>query len=308
MLDAAVVSEEFGYGAVPPPVTLSNVATYLLAHAAAPGASDHLKNLASGAQFYTVSESTRGQGRLAYWGHPPGAPLSAAGGRLNGVLPLVPFADVADFVLAPLTLDGEAAFAVLALAGTRREQVELLDRANYFNLHFDNVALGDSLILARGRQAAQLHEQCDALATGLTLIELAGLMKRTTEMTSEYIANRVQFGQPIAKFQAARHRAAEMLMYTETSRWATYYALWHFEQDASNVQEIWLAKHWAIRGAETVYLNGHMLHGGIGVSLEHPLHLYTKPIASLIVRAGNLDEMTARIVDSLQLGAVPASA
>ncbi len=302
LLEAAVLSEEFGYGAVPPPVIPSSVASYLLARSSTSGASQHLKNLASGAQFYTVSESTRGRAPLA-WADPPGAPLSAAGGRLKGVLPLVPFAGVADFVLAPLTLDGESAFAVLALAQARRQQVELLDRASYFHIHFDDVPLGDSIVLATGRQAAELLEQCDALTTGLTLVELVGLMKRVTEMTSEYIVDRVQFGQPIAKFQAARHRAAEMLMYAETSRRAAYYALWHFEQDPSNIQEVWLAKHWAIRGAETVYLNGHMLHGGIGAGIEHPLHLYTKPMAALMVRAGNLPEMTTRIADSLNVRA-----
>ena len=307
LLDAAVVSEEFGYGAVPAPVTLSNVATYVLARAPVAAAEAHLKNLAAGARFYTVSESTRRQERLAYWGHPPGAPLSASGGRLNGVLPLVPFADVADFALAPLVVDGEAAFAVLDLAQARRQQVKLLDRASYFHLHFDNVALGDSLILARGQQAAEQHEQCDVLATGLTLIELVGLMKRVTEMTGEYIANRVQFGQPIAKFQAARHRAAEMLMRTETSRWAAYYALWRLQEDDSDAQEIWLAKHWAIRGAETVYCNGHMLHGGIGVGIEHPLHLYSQQIASFLVRAGNLNEMVNRTVDSLDVRSVSVS-
>jgi len=133
------------------------------------------------------------------------------------------------------------------------------------------------------------------------------MMQRILEMTCEYITNRVQFGQPVAKFQAARHRAAEMLMKTETSRWAAYHALWRFQRNPSDSEGVWLAKNWAIRGAELVYQNSHMLHGGIGVGVEYPLHLYTQGIVSLIVRGGTMNEMVARTVDSLNLPVVARS-
>src|SRR3546814_17172535 len=79
------------------------------------------------------------------------------------------------------------------------------------------------------------HERCDALNTALSLIESAGLMQRVLEMTGEYISNRVQFGQPIAKFQAARHHAADLLMQAESTRWTAYHALWSFQIGRAHV-------------------------------------------------------------------------
>ncbi len=305
LLEAAVVMDEFGYAAVPAPLTFSNIAADLLTHIPSNrNVQDHLASLAKGERLYVVSEATRRRGRLAYWGENGRSPLSASGGKISGTLPLVPFADLADFVLAPLEVDGEPGFALVALEGAEREQVKLVDRPTYFNVHLDGANAGDSLILATGKQAEEMHERCDALVTVLSSIELAGMMQRVLEMTSQYISNRVQFGQPVAKFQAARHRAAEMLMKADTTRWAAYHALWQFQQGPGDATEIWLAKHWAIRAAEVVYRNGHMLHGGVGVGIEYPLHLLTKGIVAFIVRGGGMNEMVTRTIDSLNIRAV----
>ena len=134
------------------------------------------------------------------------------------------------------------------------------------------------------------------------------MMLRVMEMTGEYISNRVQFGQPIAKFQAARHHAADLLMAAETTRWTAYHALWRFQRDPAHSEGIWLAKHWAIRAAKSAFEITHMLHGGIGVGLEYPLHLYTQGIAAFAVRDGSMNEMTGRLLDSLEPSAERAEA
>lgn len=305
LLEAAVVIEEFGYAAVPAPVTVSNISAYVLASAGVGAAGEHLARLASGERIYTVAEANRRRGRPAHGGAPLPPALSASRGRLSGVLPLVPFGDIAQFVLAPLTLDGERAFAAVSLAEAQREQVRLLDRPTYFNLHFDGADLGASLVLARGAQAEDLHERCDALSTALSLIEAVGMMKRVLEMTSTYICNRVQFGQPIAKFQAARHRAAELLMQTDSTRWAAYHALWRFQEDPRDTAEIWLTKHWAVRAIDRVYEISHLLHGGVGVGVEYPLHLFTQGITAFAVRNGTMNEMVVRTLEQLGLHILP---
>ncbi len=307
LLEAAVIIDEFGYAAVPAPLTFSNIAADLLKYAPSnKDVQDHLASLAKGERLYVVSEATRRRGRLAYWRETTRSPLSASGGKISGTLPLVPFADMADYVLAPLEVEGEPGFALVALEGADREQVKLVDRPNYFNVHLDGANAGDSLILATGEQAEELHERSDALVTVLSSIELAGMMQRVLEMTGHYISNRVQFGQPIATFQAARHRAAEMLMKAETTHWSAYHALWRFQQDPSDTKEIWLTKHWAIRAADVIFSNGHMLHGGVGVGIEYPLHLFTRGIVSFAIRGGGMNEIVARTIDSLDLRTIPA--
>ena len=294
LLEAAVVIDELGYAGVPVPITAGSVAAYLLTDAASHGLNvhDHLVALAAGSRLYTVAEASRRRGRGE-------APLAVSGARLVGSLSQVPFGQMADFVLAPLAMDGEPAFAALPLEGTRRQPVRLLDRPSYCDVHFDGDIPPSTAVLARGDEAQSLHERCDALITALSLIEMAGMMQRVLEMTAEYISNRVQFGQPIGKFQAARHRAAELLMQTETTRWTAYHALWRFQEDPSDSREIWLAKHWAIRAADRVFQVSHLLHGGVGVGTDYPLHLFTQGIAAFAVRAGAMNEIVARTVESM---------
>jgi len=296
LLDAAVIIEELGYAGVPAPVGVANLAAYLLSSSPSPEAAAHLRDLTGGTRLYTVSEATRRHG-------PPvdGRLLSVMGGRLNGALPLVPFGAAADFVLAPVLAESAPAFALLPLEGVRREPVMVLDRADYCELHFEGAPADHALTLAEGAAAVEMHERCDALSTAFGLIELAGLMQRVTEMTADYISNRVQFGQPIAKFQAARHHAADMLMQMQTTRWTAYHALSIFEADPNDTTEIWLAKHWAIRAAQTVFELAHLLHGGVGVGTEYPLHLLTQGVAAWAVRAGDMKEVVSRINGRLGL-------
>ncbi len=294
LLEAAVVVDECGYAAAPLPLAVSNVAADLMSRAPGGSAlSQHLAALAQGRALYTVAESARRRGPLSV--------PSASNGALSGTVRLVPFGGLADFLLAPAIVGGEYAFALVPLSAARREPLRMLDRPVYCNLHLDGIPVSDCLILARGQEAERLHERCDALSTAFGLIELGGMMQRVLEMTTEYISNRVQFGQPIAKFQAARHRAAELLMQTETTRWASYYALWEFQKDPQRTEGIWLAKHWAIRAADRVFHVSHLLTGGVGVGSEYPLHLFTQAIAAYAVRGGTAGEMVDRTVDALAL-------
>ena len=304
LLEAAVVIEELGYAGVPAPVSAATVATRLLALSRSPEATTHLRQLASGARLYTLSEASRRPGSPNGQAHTPLASLE--GGRLNGVIPLVPFGGAADFVVAPITV-GAPAFALVPLESALREPVRVLDRADYYNVRFEDAPGNDVLLLAKGASAEEMHERCDALCTAFGLIELAGLMQRVTEMTAEYISNRVQFGQPIAKFQAARHHAADMLMQTQTARWTAYHALDRFESNPSDTGEIWLAKHWAVRASQTVFELAHLLHGGVGVGTEYPLHLLTQGVAAFAVRSGDMNEVVARINDGLGFAGAPAA-
>ncbi|MEX1255395.1 MAG: acyl-CoA dehydrogenase family protein [Dehalococcoidia bacterium] len=293
LLDAAAVIEEVGYAGVPSPIAPANVAAWLLRNAHAPP--EHLADLSSGTRLVTVAEATRG--------HAPDAAITAAGGKLTGALPLVPFADLSAFVLAPLLIDGEPAFAALPLANAELTPAHLIDRRCYAGVRWRDASLGDAVVLATGRDAGGLRERCEALVTAFSVIEAVGMMQRVLEMTTTHISTRQQFGQPVAKFQAARHRAAELLMQVESTRWAAYHALWRFEADPNERDEIWLTKHWAIRAADRVFQISHLLHGGVGVGMEHPLHLFTQGVSAFAVRGGTMNEMVARTLGSLHLTA-----
>jgi alkylation response protein AidB-like acyl-CoA dehydrogenase len=298
LLDAAAVVEELGYAGVPSPVAPANVAAWLLRASDAGHAL--LADLASGRRLATVAETAR-----SHAGDPPATLLR---GALSGSLSLVPFAEESALVVAPVVLDGAPAVAALPLASAERTPVHLIDRRCYANVAWRGAPAQDAVVLATGRGGGGLRERCEALVTAFSVIEAAGMMQRVLEMTAEHITTRQQFGQPVAKFQAARHRAAELLMQVETTRWAAYHALWRFEADPGERDEIWLTKHWAVRAADRVFQIAHLLHGGVGVGMEHPLHLFTQGVSAFAARGGTMNEMVARALESLNLEPAGANA
>jgi alkylation response protein AidB-like acyl-CoA dehydrogenase len=89
-------------------------------------------------------------------------------------------------------------------------------------------------------------------------------------------------------------------MQAQSTRWAAYHAIWKYERD-SDPSELWLAKHFAIRASQKVYEWTHLLHGGIGVGMEYPLHLYTQGLTGFSARNGSINEMIGRTLDTLSL-------
>jgi 3-oxocholest-4-en-26-oyl-CoA dehydrogenase beta subunit len=285
LLDAAVLVEESGYACAPVPIATCNVAASLRAASSAPQSpnSDAL---------VTVDDSCRASKTDAL--------VTVTKGNVTGTLHAVPFADLSSSVIAIVALDGAPALVAMPLHDAAIEPLVLLDRACYANVTFTDAPAGEVHLLASGSNAEILRERARALTTAFATIEMAGLMQRVLDMTAEHIKTRQQFGQPIGKFQAARHRAAELLIQVETTRWAAYHAVWRYEQ-TDDASEIWLAKHWAARAADRVFQNAHMLHGGVGVGVEHPLHFYTQSIAAFAVRAGTMDETVDRTLESLDI-------
>jgi alkylation response protein AidB-like acyl-CoA dehydrogenase len=297
LMEAAVVEEEIGYAGVPAPVSVANVAAALLT--GVQGADDHLLDLVAGRRLYAVCETMRRAGRATNSGAPEESMPELEGATVNGRVRGVPFGEMADYLIAFVEADGGDVSAVLVpLEGARREPVQHTDRGGYADIHLNGTTV--ALTLASGAAADKVRDRCDALQTAFSLMELSGILQRVMEMTAEYISNRVQFGQPIAKFQAARHHAADILMQAQSTRWAAYHAIWKYGRDG-DASELWLAKHWAIRASQKVYEWTHLLHGGIGVGTEYPLHLYTQGMTGHAARNGSINEMVTRTVDSLGL-------
>ena len=88
---------------------------------------------------------------------------------------------------------------------------------------------------------------------------------------------RVQFGRPIGSFQAVKHRCADMLVDVEGMRSAVYWAAWCVSvghEDASVAAST--AKCWCSDAANRVTASALQVHGGIGFTWEHDIHLYLK--------------------------------
>src|SRR2546423_10100878 len=108
--------------------------------------------------------------------------------------------------------------------------------------------------------------QWERLAMALGAV---GGMQATFERTLEYVKAREAFGRPIGRFQAVRHKIAEMATKIEACRDLTYHGLRLFVSGQDALQEVTSAKLLACRAAVEVADEAVQLHGGYGYMREY---------------------------------------
>src|SRR5258705_2929650 len=96
-------------------------------------------------------------------------------------------------------------------------------------------------------------------------------------MTISYACARHQFDRPIGSFQAVKHRIADMHIQLKGATAATEESTWavqHRRHDADTAVHV--AKSWTGRAASFVASEALQLHGGVGFTWEHDLHLFLR--------------------------------
>jgi alkylation response protein AidB-like acyl-CoA dehydrogenase len=134
-------------------------------------------------------------------------------------------------------------------------------------------SMGDATVLG-GSDAVQAFIDRGAVAYSA---ELLGGAQRLLDLSVEYAKDRVQFDKPIGSFQAVKHRLADMLVDVEGMRSAVYYAAWCIaaaHADASVAAST--AKAWCSDASKRVAASALQVHGGIGFTWEHDVHLFLK--------------------------------
>ena len=107
--------------------------------------------------------------------------------------------------------------------------------------------------------------------------EMMGGAQKVLELTVDYAKVRVQFGRPIGSFQAVQHKCANMMIDVESAKSAAYYASWAVSNEVDEAPlAAALAKAAASDAFRRVSADGIQLHGGIGFTWDHDLHLYFK--------------------------------
>jgi alkylation response protein AidB-like acyl-CoA dehydrogenase len=135
---------------------------------------------------------------------------------------------------------------------------------------------GDALLGAAGSGWAPLARVLDR-ATVALCAEMCGGAQKVLDMTVEYAKIRQAFGRPIGSYQGVKHRAADMLVDVENSKSITYYAAWALDEGSPEAPlAVSMAKAYVSDAFRRVSAAGIQLHGGIGFTWEHDLHLYFK--------------------------------
>ncbi len=151
----------------------------------------------------------------------------------------------------------------------------------------DVVRRGRSL----GRAALALARRWARIALAL---EFAGAAERAVAFTVDYVKQRHAFGQPIGSFQAVQHRLAQCHQLTRGMRYTALYAAWKGSDMAANI-----AANTAQRHAGKLCFDLHQFNGGMGVTNEHSLHLWTHRLRALQGELGGAQGAALALADEL---------
>ena len=127
-----------------------------------------------------------------------------------------------------------------------------------------------------------------AAGAAIRTLALAGAMERVLEFTTQYANDRVQFGRPIGKFQAIQQSIAQLAGCVVASTAAADIAAESFGAGLDlNILLIAAAKARASEAAGIVASIAHQVHGAIGFTNEHSLHVFTSRLLAWREEFGN---------------------
>ena len=274
--DLLIVAGQFGQHASPGPLLPTNAVGAALGRWGSPAQrAGPLKEILAGDAVATWAHTSAGR-------RGAGIAAAAASGTvvLNGRVANVESATDARYLL--LTADGPAgpSHYLVPLDHQRVHLTALrgVDLTRRFSqVHLDDVTLPeDSRVGAPGAADEHDDDLLDLVAV-VTAGEITGAMRRAFDMTTEWTANRYSFGRPLNSYQEIKHRMADMRTQLEASEAVAARAGDAVGTGAPD------ARSWASAAMAYVARYGPeliqdciQLHGGIGVTYDHDLHIFLR--------------------------------
>ena len=281
--DAVIVAEEVGRMVAPGPFLPVNVVAAALADTGTDEQqADVFPGLLSGESIATWAFAEL-PGAWSAAGIGLTADIELGEVVLRGAKHYVEAANVADWFLVSART-GDGLTQVLVPAGTagttvhRGRSIDLTRR--YGRIEFDSVRLPISAVVGEVGGAAPAIERQLEIALALQCAETVGAARRVFEFTLEYAQDRYAFGRPIASFQALKHRIADMLQWLEFAEAITdaaAHAVDRADPDAPRLVSV--AKAYVGERALDIIDDCVQITGGIGVTWEHDIHLYSRRAA-----------------------------
>ncbi|OMC10669.1 acyl-CoA dehydrogenase [Mycolicibacter heraklionensis] len=280
--DLAAIATEIGRTVAPGP--LHPVSTVLAGLVDAENRDVHAQTIAALIAGETVATWAPDEPGRGFRPHQPGLTATSVPGggyRLNGVKDRVEAGDRADLVLVGARTDEGAVRQFLVrtdAAGVRVTPQSGIDLVKqYARIEFSDTDVEESAVVGTAAQTGALIDRQTQVGIVLVCAETAGILDAVMAMTVAWARDRYSFGRPLASYQAIKHRLADMTMWLHACRAITAGAV---DKVAARDPD---AAMWA--GAAKSYLGEHagrliqecvQLHGGIGVTWEHDLHLYLR--------------------------------
>jgi len=282
--DLFILFEEIGKVLLPSPFFCSAILSGLIINEAGDSnlKDEYLPLIIQGEKIFTIGLLNE-QGRYDFDDPDLEAKETQDGGYImNGTRILVPYAHIADAILVCAKINGSRGgaptiFKIGSKAnGQKKVLLDTLTEEKSYAVIFEDVRLSsDSVIGALGEGATYLNKILPK-AIIIKCGEMLGGLQRVVDMTVAYMKERHQFGHPLGSLQVVQHYCADMATYLESTRLITYQAAFLLSEGIPCDKEIAMAKAWCSDSYKKCTWIGHQLHGGIGFTEEHDLHLYYK--------------------------------
>ncbi|WP_067680669.1 acyl-CoA dehydrogenase family protein [Nocardia miyunensis] len=167
-------------------------------------------------------------------------------------------------------------------------------------IEFDDVAVGAEAVVQHGESASAAVQSQLHIAAALTAAESTAATRRAFDATVEWMFDRYTFGRPLASYQALKHRMADNKTWLEACEATSRAAAAAIDDSPLTAAElVSVAKAYVSGKAPVIVQDCVQIHGGIGVTWEHDLHLFLRRVTLGRALYGTPEEHHRRITDLL---------
>jgi alkylation response protein AidB-like acyl-CoA dehydrogenase len=307
-LEACLLIEEMGGAGVPSPflTTVACAGMPIARFGTEAQRAKWLGGIAGGRAVAYLRAAPRGG-----WGSTGSEVLASeaddGGFTLDGTAMFAAWAAAADgFLVAASTEAGLTVFLLdAATPGISAEPLEVVGPQPRYRVRLDQVGVSAGAVLGSVGGGREVVEAADAFGAAASCAEMVGGAQRVLELTVEYAGQRQQFGRPIGSFQAVQHHCADMAIDVLGSRLIAYEAIWRLSAGVDPPAEVALtvsaAKAWVSDAYQRVCALGQQVHGAIGFTEEHDLHLFNAHAMGAALSFGDSDFHTDRVASAIGL-------
>ncbi|MFH2013281.1 MAG: acyl-CoA dehydrogenase family protein [Pseudomonadota bacterium] len=218
------------------------------------------------------------------------------GYTIDGTKLFVSDANIADYIIVAARAeesegnDGIALFiADIKSPGITVTPLHTISEDNQCEVRFEGVKVKEDALIGGLNNGWSIVQKLWPKMVVARCAEMVGGAQEALDMTINYAKEREQFGRPIGTLQAVQHFCSDMVADVDGCRYLTYQAAWTISCGLPCDKEVAMAKAWCSDAFKRVTAKGHQIHGAIGFTEEHDLHLYYKKAKTLELLYGDSD-------------------
>lgn len=182
-----------------------------------------------------------------------------------------------------------------------RQSVDLVKR--YARVHFDGVVVEPAAAVGDAAETGALVDRQSQIAQVLQCSEVVGILQTVFDLTVRWALDRHTFGRPLASYQALKHRFADMKLWLEACRATTAAAVAEVAAGSPAAgRSASIAKSYVGEMAGQIVQDCVQMHGGIGVTWEHDLHLYLRRVTLYRSTFGTPEEHNLIVYEAERTG------